>query len=87
MKSTTPPGIPRHVEPQDEYLRRDAKQLKRDSPSPRGPTLGSDSLKGRTHEGMVPTVKEGGRSIHLIPPEGVMMSKPPKEGSITQVSA
>uniref|UniRef100_A0AAR2KLL8 Nuclear receptor corepressor 2 n=1 Tax=Pygocentrus nattereri TaxID=42514 RepID=A0AAR2KLL8_PYGNA len=77
-------GIPRHVEAQDEYLRREAKQLKRDSPSPRGPALGSDSLKGRPHESIVPTVKEGGRSIHLIPPEGVMMSKPPKEGSITQ---
>lgn len=34
---------------------------------------------------MVPTVKEAGRSIHLIPPEGVVIGKP-KEGSITQVT-
>ena len=75
------------MEPQDEYLRREAKQLKRDSPSPRGPALSSDPLKGRPHDNMVPTVKEPGRSIHLIPPEGVMITKPPKEGSITQVAS
>lgn len=50
------------------------------SPSPRGP----DPLKSRSHEVMVPTVKEAGRSIHLIPPEGVVCK--PKEGSITQVT-
>uniref|UniRef100_A0A8B9H546 Nuclear receptor corepressor 2 n=1 Tax=Astyanax mexicanus TaxID=7994 RepID=A0A8B9H546_ASTMX len=83
MRGSISQGIPRHVEDQ-EYLRREAKQLKRDSPSPRGPALGSDPLKGRTHESHVPTVKEPGRSIHLIPPESVVMSKPPKEGSITQ---
>lgn len=70
-------GIPR-----EDYLRREVKQMKREgSPSPRG----SDPLKSRSHEVLVTTVKEAGRSIHLIPPEGVMMSKP-KEGSITQVT-
>lgn len=75
-------GIPRHIESQEEYSRREPKQLKRESsPSPRVP----DAIKGRPHDGVVPTVKEGGRSIHLIPPEGVLMTKAPKEGSITQV--
>lgn len=77
-----PSGIPRHIESQDEYSRREPKQLKREcSPPPRG----SDAIKVRPHDSLVPTVKEGGRSIHLIPPEGVLMSKAPKEGSITQV--
>lgn len=53
------------------------------SPSPRGPGHPTDTLKSRSHESMVTTVKEGGRSIHLIPPEGVVIGKP-KEGSITQ---
>ena len=42
----------------------------------------ADHLKGR--DPMVPTVKEGGRSIHLIPREE--MRHAPKEGIITQVS-
>lgn len=46
--------------------------MKREGSPPRG-----DPLKGR--EAMVPTVKEAGRSIHLIPRE------PVKEGIITQV--
>lgn len=74
-------GIPR-----DDCQRREVKQMKREgSPSPRGPGHPSDSLKSRSHESMVPTVKEAGRSIHLIPPEGVVIGKP-KEGSITQVT-
>lgn len=55
------------------------------SPSPRGPGHPTDILKSRPHDSMVTTVKEGGRSIHLIPPEGVVIGKP-KEGSITQVT-
>lgn len=73
-------GIPRHIDSQEEYSRREPKQLKRESsPSPRGP----DSIKSPR---LVSTVKEAGPSIHLIPPEGVLMSKAPKEGSITQVT-
>uniref|UniRef100_A0A9J8ADF4 Nuclear receptor corepressor 2 n=1 Tax=Cyprinus carpio carpio TaxID=630221 RepID=A0A9J8ADF4_CYPCA len=72
-------GIPR-----DDCQRREVKQMKREgSPSPRGPGHPTDTLKSRSHESMVTTVKEGGRSIHLIPPEGVVIGKP-KEGSITQ---
>ncbi|TRY98024.1 hypothetical protein DNTS_008744 [Danionella cerebrum] len=81
--------LPHHIRgsisqgiPRDDCQRREVKQMKREgSPSPRGHP--ADALKSRSHEGMVPTVKEGGRSIHLIPPEGVMIGKP-KEGSITQ---
>ncbi|KAL0186670.1 hypothetical protein M9458_018340, partial [Cirrhinus mrigala] len=70
--------------PRDDCQRREIKQMKREgSPSPRGPGHPSDALKSRAHESMVTTVKEGGRSIHLIPPEGVVIGKP-KEGSITQ---
>lgn len=47
------------------------------SPPPRGPGPLADPMKGR--EGIVPTVKEAGRSIHLIPRE------PGKDGIITQV--
>uniref|UniRef100_A0A673K8U7 Nuclear receptor corepressor 2-like n=1 Tax=Sinocyclocheilus rhinocerous TaxID=307959 RepID=A0A673K8U7_9TELE len=72
-------GIPR-----DDCQRREVKQMKREgSPSPRGPGHPTDTLKSRSHESIVTTVKEGGRSIHLIPPEGVVIGKP-KEGSITQ---
>ncbi|RXN14706.1 nuclear receptor corepressor 2-like protein [Labeo rohita] len=72
-------GIPR-----DDCQRREVKQMKREgSPSPRGPGHPTDALKSRAHDSMVTTVKEGGRSIHLIPPEGVVIGKP-KEGSITQ---
>lgn len=46
-------------------------------PPPRGPGPLADPMKGR--EGIVPTVKEAGRSIHLIPRE------PGKDGIITQV--
>lgn len=68
-------GIPRHLDPQDGYLRREAKQMKRENSPPRGPGSLSDPMKGS----MVPTVKEAGRSIHLIPRE------PGKEGIIAQV--
>uniref|UniRef100_A0A8C2I2S9 Nuclear receptor corepressor 2 n=1 Tax=Cyprinus carpio TaxID=7962 RepID=A0A8C2I2S9_CYPCA len=72
-------GIPR-----DDCQRREVKQMKREgSPSPRGPGHPTDTIKSRSHESMVTTVKEAGRSIHLIPPEGVVIGKP-KEGSITQ---
>ncbi|XP_041083927.1 nuclear receptor corepressor 2-like isoform X2 [Polyodon spathula] len=79
-------GIPRHMEPMEDYLRRDGKQLKRENTPPRGPP--PEVLKGR-HE--VATVKEPGRSIHEIPreemrhiPEVSLATKPAKEGSITQ---
>lgn len=49
--------------------------MKREGSPPRGPSSLSDQLKGR--DAVVPTVKEPGRSIHLIP----------KEGIISQVSA
>lgn len=73
-------GIPRHLDPQDGYLRREAKQKREGSP-PHGPGSLSDPMKGR--ESMVPTVKEPGRSIHLIPREE--LRQPSKEGIITQV--
>lgn len=63
-------GIPRHLDPQDGYLRREAKQMKREGSPPRGPSSLSDQLKGR--DAVVPTVKEPGRSIHLIPKEGII---------------
>ncbi|KPP71959.1 nuclear receptor corepressor 2-like, partial [Scleropages formosus] len=87
-------GIPRHLDPQSDYMRREAKQMKRESPPPsRGSA--TDMLKGRPHDGVVPTVKEAGRSIHEIPREelrqipegamvGAMVGKATKEGSITQ---
>lgn len=74
-------GIPRHLDPQDGYLRREAKQMKREGSPPRGPSSLSDPMKGR--ETMVPTVKEAGRSIHLIPREE--LRQPAKEGIIAQV--
>ncbi|KAG9354845.1 hypothetical protein JZ751_001558, partial [Albula glossodonta] len=84
-------GIPRHVDPQEEYMRTEAKRMKQESSPSRGSGPTPDSLKGRPHEGMVPTVKEGGRSIHEIPreelrhvPEAMLTGKPGKEGSITQ---
>ncbi|KAM9744671.1 nuclear receptor corepressor 2 isoform 3-T4 [Menidia menidia] len=64
-------GIPRHLDPQDGYLRREAKQMKRESSPPR-----SEQMKSR--EAIVPTVKEAGRSIHLIPREELRQSA--KEG-------
>lgn len=76
-----PSGIPRHLDPQDGYIRGGAKQMKREGSPPRGPGPLVDPLKGR--EGLVPTVKEAGRSIHLIPREE--LRQPGKEGIITQV--
>ncbi|KAF7199803.1 nuclear receptor corepressor 2 isoform X3 [Nothobranchius furzeri] len=58
-------GIPRHLESQDGYLRRDTKLMKREASPPRGVSSLSDPLKSR--DTVVPTVKEGRRSIHLIP--------------------
>jgi len=74
-------GIPRHLDPQDGYLRREPKQMKREGSPPRGPGSLSDPMKGR--ESMVPTVKEAGRSIHLIPREE--LRQPAKEGIMAQV--
>uniref|UniRef100_G3TPP4 Nuclear receptor corepressor 2 n=1 Tax=Loxodonta africana TaxID=9785 RepID=G3TPP4_LOXAF len=78
-------GIPRsYVEAQEDYLRREAKLLKREGTPPPPPppprdlteaykarpmeTLGPLKLKA-AHEGLVATVKEAGRSIHEIPRE------------------
>ncbi|XP_063346347.1 nuclear receptor corepressor 2 isoform X1 [Pelmatolapia mariae] len=69
-------GIPRHLD-QDSYMRREPKQMKRESPPPRGPGSLSDSMKGRET-----IVKEAGRSIHLIPREELRQSA--KEGIIVQ---
>uniref|UniRef100_A0A7M4FNR7 Nuclear receptor corepressor 2 n=1 Tax=Crocodylus porosus TaxID=8502 RepID=A0A7M4FNR7_CROPO len=94
-------GIPRsYVEAHEDYLRREAKQLKRENTPPRDL---SDPYKGRPHEGLTPlkmksaheglvaTVKEAGRSIHEIPreelrrtPDIPLATRPLKEGSITQ---
>lgn len=95
-------GIPRsYVEGHEDYLRREAKQLKRENTPPRDL---SDTYKVRPHEGLAPlkmkaaheglvaTVKEAGRSIHEIPreelrhtPDIPVAARPLKEGSITQV--
>ncbi|KAM5190011.1 nuclear receptor corepressor 2 isoform 4-T4 [Callospermophilus lateralis] len=78
-------GIPRsYVEAQEDYLRREAKLLKREGTPPPPPppprdlaeayktrpleALGPLKLKP-AHEGLVATVKEAGRSIHEIPRE------------------
>ncbi|XP_037231243.1 nuclear receptor corepressor 2 isoform X9 [Falco rusticolus] len=93
-------GIPRsYVEAHEDYLRREAKQLKRENTPPRDLT---DAYKVRSHEGLTPlkmkpahedlvaTVKEAGRSIHEIPREelrrtpDISLTRPLKEGSITQ---
>uniref|UniRef100_A0A8C8A3W6 Nuclear receptor corepressor 2 n=1 Tax=Oryzias sinensis TaxID=183150 RepID=A0A8C8A3W6_9TELE len=58
-------GIPRHLDPQDGYLRREAKQMKKEPSPSRGAGSLSDPMKGR--EASVTTVQEPGRSIHLIP--------------------
>lgn len=89
------------MEAHEDYLRREAKQLKRENTPPRDL---SDAYKVRPHEGLAPlkmkpaheglvaTVKEAGRSIHEIPREelrrtpDISLSRPLKEGSITQVS-
>lgn len=72
-------------------MRREAKQMKREGSPSRGTSQMSEPMKGR--EAIVPTVKEGGRSIHLIPreelrqmPEVMMMAKAGKDGIIAQVS-
>lgn len=75
-------GIPRHLDSQDGYLRKEAKQMKREGSPLRGPGSLSDHVKGR--ETMVPTVKEAGRSIHLIPREE--LRQPGKEGIVAQVN-
>uniref|UniRef100_A0A670KEA2 Nuclear receptor corepressor 2 n=1 Tax=Podarcis muralis TaxID=64176 RepID=A0A670KEA2_PODMU len=94
-------GIPRsYVEASEDYLRREAKQLKRESTPPRDlseaykvrPHESFTPLKMKAvHEGLVATVKEAGRSIHEIPreelrrtPDISLMTRPVKEGSITQ---
>ncbi|XP_072000443.1 nuclear receptor corepressor 2 isoform X10 [Engystomops pustulosus] len=94
-------GIPRaYIEAQEDYLRREAKQLKRESTPPRSlsdayKVRSHESLSGplklKTHEEVVATVKEVGRSIHEIPREEMRHSaeiavnpRPHKEGSITQ---
>uniref|UniRef100_A0AAY4DEI6 Nuclear receptor corepressor 2 n=1 Tax=Denticeps clupeoides TaxID=299321 RepID=A0AAY4DEI6_9TELE len=73
----------RHGDTQDEFIHREPKQIKRESPPPRSSSQPHDVHKGRGYEGVVPTVKEAGRSIHLIPREELRPG-PPKEGSITQ---
>ncbi|XP_040203291.1 nuclear receptor corepressor 2 isoform X10 [Rana temporaria] len=94
-------GIPRSfAEAPDDYLRREAKQLKRESTPPRSLADAykvraheglSGPLKLKTHEDMVATVKEAGRSVHEIPREEMrhsaemqVNSRPHKDGSITQ---
>ncbi|XP_064378102.1 nuclear receptor corepressor 2 isoform X9 [Dromaius novaehollandiae] len=93
-------GIPRsYVEAHEDYLRREAKQLKRENTPPRDlsdaykvrPHEGLTPLKMKpAHEGLVATVKEAGRSIHEIPREelrrtpDISLTRPLKEGSITQ---
>ncbi|XP_021554266.1 nuclear receptor corepressor 2 isoform X6 [Neomonachus schauinslandi] len=78
-------GIPRsYVEAQEDYLRREAKLLKREGtppPPPPPPRDLAEAYKARplealgplklkpAHEGLVATVKEAGRSIHEIPRE------------------
>lgn len=89
------------MEAHEDYLRREAKQLKRENTPPRDL---SDAYKVRSHEGLTPlkmkpaheglvaTVKEAGRSIHEIPREelrrtpDISLTRPLKEGSITQVN-
>uniref|UniRef100_A0A3Q2Q4D6 Nuclear receptor corepressor 2 n=1 Tax=Fundulus heteroclitus TaxID=8078 RepID=A0A3Q2Q4D6_FUNHE len=76
-------GIPRHLDAQDPYMRREAKQIRREASPPRGASSLSDPMKGR--EAIVPTVKEAGRSIHLIPRDE--LRQPAKEGIISQGTA
>ncbi|XP_053135132.1 nuclear receptor corepressor 2 isoform X9 [Hemicordylus capensis] len=93
-------GIPRSYVEAEDYLRREAKQLKRESTPPRDlseaykvrPHESLTPLKMKAvHEGLVATVKEAGRSIHEIPreelrrtPDVSLVTRPVKEGSITQ---
>ncbi|XP_060049263.1 nuclear receptor corepressor 2 isoform X5 [Erinaceus europaeus] len=75
-------GTPRsYVEAQEDYLRREAKLLKREGSPPPPPRDLAEAYKARVldslgplrlkpaHEGLVATVKEAGRSIHEIPRE------------------
>lgn len=85
-------GIPRsYVEAQEDYLRREAKLLKREGspPPPPPPRDLAEAYKARplealgplklkpAHEGLVATVKEAGRSIHEIPREELRRSPEP----------
>ncbi|XP_043571182.1 nuclear receptor corepressor 2 [Chiloscyllium plagiosum] len=74
-----------------ECVRRDSKQIKRESSPPRGTC---DGLKQRSRDGRLPTVKEAGRSIHEIPrqrshrtPETCMLSKCSIEDPVSQGAA
>nr|XP_033811631.1 nuclear receptor corepressor 2 isoform X4 [Geotrypetes seraphini] len=78
MRGSITQGIPRsYVEVHEDYLRREAKQLKQESTPPRGlletyKVRPHESLTGplkmkTPHETLVATVKEAGRSIHEIP--------------------
>ncbi|XP_013359092.1 PREDICTED: nuclear receptor corepressor 2 isoform X10 [Chinchilla lanigera] len=84
LRGSITQGIPRsYVEAQEDYLRREAKLLKREGspPPPPPPRDLAEAYKGRSldalgplklkpaHEGLVATVKEAGRSIHEIPRE------------------
>ncbi|XP_018091033.1 nuclear receptor corepressor 2 S homeolog isoform X5 [Xenopus laevis] len=94
-------GTPRsYTEVHEDYLRREAKQLKRESTPPHGLPEAykvrsheglSGPLKMNAHDAMVATVKEAGRSVHEIPreemrhtPEMQVTPRSHKEGSITQ---
>ncbi|XP_074868476.1 nuclear receptor corepressor 2 isoform X4 [Carettochelys insculpta] len=94
-------GIPRsYVEGHEDYLRREAKQLKRENTPPKDlpdaykvrPHESLAPLKMKAaHEGLIATVKEAGRSIHEIPreelrrtPDISVAARSLKEGSITQ---
>nr|XP_013010037.1 nuclear receptor corepressor 2 isoform X2 [Cavia porcellus] len=84
LRGSITQGTPRsYVEAQEDYLRREAKLLKREGspPPPPPPRDLAEAYKGRpldalgplklkpAHEGLVATVKEAGRSIHEIPRE------------------
>lgn len=76
------PGIPRHLDPQDGYLRREAKQMKREGSPLRVTGPLSDPLKGR--ESRAPPGKEVDCYIRLIPRDE--LRQPGKEGIIAQVN-
>ncbi|KAG8456018.1 hypothetical protein GDO86_001996 [Hymenochirus boettgeri] len=101
LRGSITQGIPRsYIEVHEDYLRREAKQQKRECTPPRSLSEGykvrsheglSGPLKMKAHEAMVATVKEVGRSVHEIPreemrctPEIQITPRPHKEGSITQ---
>ncbi|GCC19970.1 hypothetical protein chiPu_0018651 [Chiloscyllium punctatum] len=82
-------GLPRSpADGRAECVRRDSKQIKRESSPPRGTC---DGLKQRSRDGRLPTVKEAGRSIHEIPrqrshrtPETCTLSKCSIEDPVSQ---